>query len=118
MLIITGKYNHKGKIETEYGTTLISDSTNSNVNRFEIEAVYRFKLTQIYLIDFLLEERYYVENEYKKGQANIFGVGIRNNIRLAPNLVLYLEFENLFGNGYFNSGNSNFRIDLNPTMKK
>lgn len=101
VIFIAGSLRLKGKSETTLGTTIIPDSTNSNITQMELTAFYRIELNEKLSFDVLFDGRSYIENEYRIGQADIFTLGLRNNIQLRPNIHLNISLKQSFGDGYF-----------------
>ena len=100
VLNIEGRYRHSGKNDTWDGTTLITEPKNSNVKQMELETFYHIGFSQMFSLDILFDSRLYTENEYGVGQANIYGVGIKNNIQLTPNIEVSILFRQFSGDAY------------------
>jgi len=99
-LNIVGRYRHSGKNETWDGMTLITEPRNSNVQQMELETFYHIRFSQMFSLDILFDSRLYTENEYGVGQANIYGLGIKNNIQLTPNIEIGVLLRQFTGDAY------------------
>ena len=96
------RYRLSGKNEIWDGTTLITEPQNTNITERELNAIYQMNLSSYYAINFLVDLRSYVENDYGAGQADIFGGGIGNIIQILPNFKINVLFKFFIGDGYYN----------------
>jgi len=101
LLKVVGYLRIAGKNEIWDGTTLITEPKNSNITQMELEALYKMRLSNLFSLDILFDGRSYIENDYGLGQADIFGIGLGNNIQLTPNVEVNVLFKQFLGDGYF-----------------
>jgi len=102
MLLFAGRIRKNGKNETSFGSSVLVDSLNSNITQLELDATYKIKLTEHFSFDILFDGRSYIENKFRNGQGDIFGGGVRNTIKLTPNVQVSVLFKSFFGDSYFN----------------